>query len=241
MNRKNILIGALVVLPFFAAGQEKFTIKAEVGNASAPAKAYLVYFDGEQKVDSAVVTGGKFTFQGQVSMPGQAVLALDTEGLGFTQLTDPDRVSLFLEEGEITVKGSDLLSTAVLGGTPLNIDQGKLNKSLGEVIAKEASFMESYRSATEADRQAEGFMEDMEAKYEAIQVEKEKIYTDFIKANPNSAISLNILGQLAGPSPDAEKIEPLLNGLSAPLQQREEAKELRRLLEISKTVQIGAM
>lgn len=241
MNRKNILIGALVVLPFFAAGQEKFTIKGEVGTASAPAKAYLVYFDGEQKVDSAVVTGGKFTFQGQVSMPGQAVLALDTEGLGFTQLTDPDRVSLFLEEGEITVKGSDLLSTAVLGGTPLNIDQGKLNKSLGEVIAKEASFMESYRSATEADRQAEGFMEDMEAKYEAIQVEKEKIYTDFIKANPNSAISLNILGQLAGPSPDAEKIEPLLNGLSAPLQQREEGKELRRLLEISKTVQIGAM
>lgn len=241
MKRKNMILGIMAVLPFLAMGQEKFTIKGHVGTASAPAKAYLVYLDGDQKVDSAVVSGGKFSFQGEVSQPGQAILALDTEGLGFSQLTNPDRVGLFLEGGEITVEGSDLLSKATIGGTPLNTDQGKLNKSLGEVMAQEAAFMESFQAATEAERNADGFMDNMDAKYQAIQLEKEKIYVDFIKANPNSAISLNSLAQLAGPSPDAEKIEPLLNSLSVSLQERAEAKELRNLLEISKTVQIGAM
>lgn len=228
-------------LPFFALGQENFTIKAKVGSASAPAKAYLIYFDGGQKIDSAELNNGQFSFQGQVAQPGQAMLALDTEGVGLTQLRDPDRVSLFLENGEITIEGAELLSTAVLGGTPLNIDQGKLNASLRDVSAKEAAFMQSFSSTSEADRQAEGFMDEMESKYEAIQLEKEKVYTDFISANPNSAISLTSLLEMAGPSPDAGKIEPLLNSLSPALQEREEAKQLRKLLEVSKTVQIGSM
>jgi len=238
---KKIVLSTLAVLPFVAFAQQKFTINGEIGNVSS-AKAYLVYSDdGQRNIDSVEINQGKFTFTGVVSEPSQAMLAIDHTGVGISQMSNPDLTNLFLESGQISIKGADSVSNAILGGTPLNADQYKLNKNLSAVTAKESSFMQRYRASTEDERNAPDFAERMESQYEAIQNEKNEVYLAFIKANPQSLISLNLLLEYAGPTLDASTIEPLLNSLSPEIQESASAKALRSQIEIAKRLAIGSM
>jgi len=241
MNKKNLL-SALAVLPFMAFAQQDFTVNGNLNKVAAPAKAYLIYSDGGQRnIDSAAINNGKFVFTGTVANPAKAMLAVDPSGAGMTQLTDPDLINIYLEKGTIDIKGTDLISKATLTGTPLNVDQQKLNKDLAQVNAKEKEFMQKYRAATEDERNAEDFGERMDSQYEAIQEEKNEVLLAFIKANPKSFLSLNSLVEYAGPTPETAEIEPLLNSLSPEIQASEPAKALQARLEIAKRLAVGSL
>ncbi|HUH17651.1 TlpA disulfide reductase family protein [Albibacterium sp.] len=239
---KRMLLSAFVVLPFMVFAQENYTITGEITNAPNTAKAYLIYSDGAQrKIDSTSINQGKFTFAGVVSQPGEALLTVDHKGVGMSQLSSPDLLNLFLEGGEISIKGTDSIYNAVLSGTPLNNDRYKLNSSLAAVTAKEKAFRKRFSEATQEEMNSPEFNGRLESQYNALQKEKDDAYINFIKTSPNSLLSLRTLLEIAGPMPDVILIEPLLNSLSPELQEMAPAKELRQLLELGKRVMVGAI
>jgi len=237
-----MLLSALVVLPFMVFAQANYTITGEITNLTNTAKAYLIYSDGAQrKIDSATINQGKFTFAGVVSQPGDALLTIDHKGVGMSQLSSPDILNLFLEDGMISIKGTDSAYNAVLSGTPLNDDRYKLNASLAAVTTKEKAFRKKFSEATQEELNSKEFNESLESQYNALQKEKDEAYISFIKTNPNSLLSLRTLVEIAGPVPDVTLVEPLLDALSPSLQEMEPAKALREELELGKLVMVGAI
>jgi len=239
MNKKILLI-LLTALPFIALAQQNFIIKGELGKSSELGKAYLVYGVEEQMhIDSAVITNGEFNFAGKVEKPIKATLAIDYSGGGIKQLRSPDVLSVYLENGEITIKGKDSISTATLSGTSLNADQNKLNNALAKVATKEKAFMLKLRAATEEERKSEEFKKNISSQFAGIRSEKKAVLSAFIKANPESIISLNSLAEYAEMTPDIASIEALLDLLSPELQEDTSAKELRSKIESTKSLAAG--
>ncbi|MFB5945760.1 redoxin domain-containing protein [Albibacterium profundi] len=241
MNKKALLC-SLAALPFMAFAQQSFTIKGQLGSISSPAKAYLLYSnEGERITDSATIENGTFTFSGTVNEPTSATLAIDPDGVGMSQLRDPDRTTLYLEDGTITLKADSLVAEAELGGTPLNVDQKKMNVRLDEVNAKRQQFLADYAAASDEQKQDPAFGEKMNARYELIQEERDEVLKQFIVENPNSLLSLEALIDYAGYAPEFSEVDPLLSALSPELQQHEKGLALRKTLDIAKTVAIGAV
>ncbi len=64
---KKILVSAICLLPLGLMAQQPFTVKGKVGKLNAPAKAYLTYTVGKNRVtDSATVSKGAFEFKGNI-------------------------------------------------------------------------------------------------------------------------------------------------------------------------------
>jgi peroxiredoxin len=239
---KRMLLSVFLVLPFMVFAQENYTINGEITNVPNTAKAYLIYSDGlQRKIDSTTINQGKFSFAGAVSQASDAILTIDHNGVGMSQLSSPDLLNLFLESGAISIKGIDSVHNAVLSGTPLNDDRYKLNIALAEVTAKEKAFRKSFSEATPEELNSSEFNERLEKQYNAVQKEKDEAYVNFIKSNPHSLLSLRTLVEIAGPVPDVALVEPLLNSLSPVLQEMEPAKALRQELELGKLVMVGAI
>jgi peroxiredoxin len=80
----------------------------------------------------------------------------------------------------------------------------------------------------------------VEEEIDAIDKEKnEKIYGDFVKANPSSPLALWALKQYAGWDINADKVEPLYNSLSKGNKEYPSAADFREKLEIAKITGIG--
>ena len=241
MNKKAIL-SLLLALPFSSFAQQGFTINGKIKSLSAPAKVFLLYSNNDERVtDSATIENGTFVFSGTVSEPVSATLAVDPTGAGIDQLRNPDRTTLYLEEGSITLEADSLASDAELGGTPLNEDQNKLNKSLQGVKAKRQQFLADYAAATDDEKKDPAFGEKMNARYEQIEDEKNEVLKEFIQANPSSLLSLEALIDYAGYVPEFSEIDPIFNTLSPELQQHKKGIAFRERLDIAKKVSIGAV
>ncbi|WP_118193818.1 TlpA disulfide reductase family protein [Albibacterium indicum] len=241
MNKKAIL-SLLLALPFSSFAQQGFTINGKIKSLSAPAKVFLLYSNNDEHVtDSATIENGTFVFSGTVSEPVSATLAVDPTGAGIDQLRNPDRTTLYLEEGSITLEADSLASDAELGGTPLNEDQNKLNKSLQGVKAKRQQFLADYAAATDEEKKDPAFGEKMNARYEQIEDEKNEVLKEFIQATPSSLLSLEALIDYAGYVPEFSEIDPIFNTLSPELQQHKKGIAFRERLDIAKKVSIGAV
>lgn len=241
MIKKTILV-ALAAIPFMALAQQDFTVKGKAGNYNKPAKVFMIYNNsGQRVIDSAEVKNGSFGFEGSVQDVQQAILVLDREGNGVQAITVPDMVSIYLESGDIVVNAADSLSKAEVSGTPVNVDQQKLAHQLKEVTAKNDKFMAKFQAANEEQRADATYMAAMNEEYAVIQAESQVVIVDFVKNHPSSMVSLMSIMQLAGPSPELEVIEPLLQSLSAELQATPQAQELAKTLELAKVVGIGSL
>src|SRR3954471_19092721 len=100
------LLFLFAILPLFTFAQTStFNIKGHVGNLNNPARMYLLYQLGANKVaDSAAVINGDFSFTGVVLNPTNAYLVTDYKGQGLTKLTvNLDMLSFFIDKGDITI------------------------------------------------------------------------------------------------------------------------------------------
>src|ERR1035438_2648180 len=121
---KKILLYIIALLPLMAFAQEpqQFLIKAKVGNLNAPARAYLIYQLGANRViDSALITNGSFIFKGQIINPSAAVLVIDRNGAGLNSLdTSADNLNFYVDKGEFEINSKDSIAKAVIKGSKIN-------------------------------------------------------------------------------------------------------------------------
>ncbi|RZL09310.1 MAG: DUF4369 domain-containing protein [Hymenobacter sp.] len=176
-------LGFLALAPWLAQAQSTYTylIKGKVGHLTAPAKVYLVY--GPQVLDSAALKNGQFELKGTTQWPHSAELVLERQGrlkeglVNKRYVKSPDRASLFLEPGPVVVASADSLVEAHVSGGQLTGDYQRLQTSLKPVISQ----LKTARS---------------QAQFDAASRQYGQAELAFVKANPTSWVSLEVLQQL---------------------------------------------
>ncbi|UOQ66118.1 TlpA disulfide reductase family protein [Hymenobacter volaticus] len=238
---KKHLFGLLLFAPWLAQAQTplSYTIKGTIGKQSVPAKIYLT--SAGLLMDSTALKNGAFEFKGTTDFPKQATLIVHRNGkLTLAFFNSSNRKDLFLEPGPIVVTSPDSLPNAKLTGTQLTADFNKLQASLKPITDKMNALGAEYGKASEAQRKTPEFQERMRtAGQNAFKdfVLREK---EFIKANPNSWVSLNLLPQLGmmGP-PQYAEVAPLYNALSPTLKNSAPGIQYGKLVQDLKDVAIG--
>ena len=239
---KTVISAMIAALPMVGFAQEDFTITAKVGKLDAPAKAYLSYRTaGGATLDSTEVSNGEFKFHGSVPTPSRALVLLTHQGGDIRQLEDPDRVELYLEKGAISITADDSLVNASVKGGDINRDFVAYQEKLAAPKEKMEGLIARYQAASDEQKQDQAFVVGLQTEAMAIQEEQKTIDFAYIKDNPGSVISLDLLFPYVGSEPAGEVIEPAFNGLSAALKNSDKGKAIAEQLASVKRVDIGAV
>ena len=242
---KKIIIMLLAAVPatLFAQTTYNYTIKSKVGNLTAPARVYLIYnASGKNVIDSTGIVNGEFGFHGNLIEPTGAVLVIDPKGTGLRSLNrTADALNLYLDNGDISISSPDSLAKATISGSKINDDNIKLREQLKPVIAKAKAILDEAQKAPDAQKINPDFQNGVQQKYKIGQFEQENVIRSFIKANPNSFISLAALGSISGPNTDIAEEEQYFNLLSNDIKQTESGKAFRASIDALKLTAIGSM
>jgi peroxiredoxin len=251
---KKIFFYLLAFLPSLALAQTSasipidtpgtFTLQCKIGNLNAPARAFLFYQLGANKVvDSTLVIGGNFAFKGSVMEPSEAYLIIDHKGLGSANLTPEtaDLLKLYIEKGIITISSNtDSVMHAEIGGSPVNDANKRLLADLTPLIKRANQLKVEDDAVPDAKKNTDEFQNADDAKHKALAAEQTAIFEKFIKNNPNNYFSLYVLGAL-GPSPDFIELDALYTGLGQQLKDTEVGKILRHQIDALKPTSVGAI
>lgn len=238
---KILFIAFLIPVSFMLRAQDRFVINARVGNASAPAKAYLLYKDGEHiKTDSTTITNGSFTIEGHLQEPTLARLIVDHKGEGFAHSTaSSDMTMMCLEKGVIKIHSDDSLKRAVITGSPVNAEYKGYRQFISAAMSEVNDLSSAYQSASgkaiKDQEQLRSLQQQLEQAWERY---KDRQYA-FIKSHPDSYISLIALREAAGAIIDVSKVEPAFKSLAPWIQGTTAGRELKALIDKKRTVAVG--
>jgi peroxiredoxin len=226
-----ILVLALAVISCQTA-KDKFSLKGTIAGVDS-GKVYLQKLvDGQpQSVDTADVTGGKFTFEGKMEMPD----------IRFLRLNDQDYFAqFFLDNGKITVTANkDSLRNTKITGSPAQdvfqiyiTEMEKLNK---DVMALQEKFQNAMTTGntTEAEK--------AKIDYQAM-IDNNKVYTkNFVKEHTNSVVAAYItLYQLAN-QVDGAELESITNSFVPEISSSEYVSQLKQMIEEQKKTAVGVV
>jgi len=243
---KKIFLCIAALLPLMAMAQqqpEPFEIKSTVGHLNSPARAYLIYQLGANRViDSAQITAGSFDFKGSILNPTPAIIVIDPFGKGLDKLdTSADNLNFYIDKGDIAITGKDSIARAQVTGSKINDDNKKLMAQLKPIIVKAQALNAEKSTATPAQLNSADFQNAMNAKQKELQVEQKAVLKIFISTNPDSYLSLLALYSVGGPSPDPSEIDPLYNSLSDRVKNMEAARRLKSSLDALRATAIGTI
>ena len=241
MKHIKLFILALLPLSVFAQS-ESFTVKGTVGKLNSPSKVYLSYRQNKTVItDSASIKNGMFELKGQVSNPVKAKLVLDHAGKGLQSLRTPDFVELYLEKGVISLTSKDSVYNAVVVGSVVNDDNRKLTEKLAAAKNKMKVMMAEYYAAPDEKKKSKEFQDETEKRYNAITKEIQEIESAFIRDNPNSYVSLDIIKNTGGSIPNVEVLDSLFKSLTETIRNSSAGKEFSERIDKLKLVAVGAI
>jgi peroxiredoxin len=242
MKKLFLLATALLPSLLFAQGvTETFTVNGHAGNLNAPARAYIFYQLGANKVvDSTTIVNGDFNLTGTLVEPTNAFLVIDYKGLGAAKMNDKsDILPLFLEKGAITVTSKDSIRHAKITGSAINDENYALTAQLKTVQDAARKMSEEAQAAPKSQQNSPQFQAAMQAKAKSLQTQQENILKNFVKTHPNSYISILALNSL-GEHTDPNELDVLYNTLAQSLKDKESGKILKKSIDQAKTIAIGA-
>lgn len=218
---------------------QSFTLTGQV-EGKPSGYIYLNYpgSDGNYRMDSAKLSEGRFTFNGNIDGPSMSGLSLERPSpMSF----DDDIASLFLEPGAMTAslkKGH--LKEAVLKGSKAQDDMELLNAARKPVMTGLAPLSATYnrlnlayiaaRKAKKDSATLAGMLDELEevkGKMEPYYEKMEVIDKDFIEKHPASYASAYLLRFRISSMPLAEA-EACYNRMPPALQQSSFGKEIKK-------------
>ena len=238
MNK--LLLSGLLLVPGLTLAQApvSYTITGRVGQLNAPAKVYLMR---GAVLDSATLKNGAFVLKGRTDFPQQADLVLRRDGRRPGRYDNPkEHLRLFLDSGPVTVASPDSLHHATLRGGPVTADYQRMLASRKPLEAKIQALGAEVAKATPAERESPAFAARMQTAGTALMKESMQHDLAFIKANPNSWVSLELLGQTRMMLPAYAEIAPVYAALSPTLKATPLGREYGQLLEGLKATAVGA-
>lgn len=232
-----------------AASPQQLAPYSVQGQLRSPATgmAYLFYDTPNGKPDSAQVKGGKFMFRGKApagTLAGLFVIApKQLQSFRHPQRGQrmPQPLRVYLEPGTVKVSSPDSLPHATALGTPLNADNTQLTAALKPTDDQVAKLMAGYQKATPEQRQDKAFNEALEKQYEAIQEAQKLVLASFIKATPQSLVSLTALERHTGYAIDPATAEPLFMTLAPAVRSSAPGQNFATRLATAKLTAVGAL
>lgn len=170
-----------------AVAQEQFTLRGEIAGMDGK-KMYLMYSaaDGSQVIDSTVVKGGNFTFNGNLDAVSNAYLTKTTDMM---KASWEGLASLWLEPTEMAFAcPSGDLKDFALSGSRTQDEQAELDRLKAPAMQQLQPLMEAYYAAKdEAER------ENLKKQMEPFQQQAQKAEEEFMASHPDSYLSAQIL------------------------------------------------
>jgi peroxiredoxin len=212
--------------------KDKFTIKGSIAGVDT-GKVYLQKIvDGKPvSVDSANISGGKFTFTGKMDMPDIRILRLNARDY-FAQF--------FLENAPVNIaaKKDSLRATKITGSPSQDIFQiyiDEMQKLSKEVVGIQQRYQTAMASGNTADA------DKAKIDYQAM-IDNNQVFTkNFIKKHSNSVVAAYIARyQLAEQAGDAE-LDSIVTSFPAEIAESEYVKELKKMIEERQKTAIGAV
>ena len=223
-----------------------FTVQGKLGHPLT-GMAYLFYDTPTGKPDSVRVSNGSFTLRGTAPVGTLAGLFIiqpeQMQSFRHPKRSQrvPQPLRLYLEPGTIKVSSPDSLSNATALGTPLNADNARLTQALKPTDAQVAKLMAGYQAATPEQRQDKAFSAALDKQYEALQDAQKVVLASFIKATPQSIVSLTALNRYTGYAIDPATAEPLFMALAPAVRSSAPGQEFATKLASAKVTAVGAM
>jgi len=234
------LLFSLLLLPFMVAAQKSYTISGKLPGVKVRAKAYLVLLknDAWNEVDSAEINDGRFQFAGSVEEPQNAILTVRPSAG-----PQRDSQSFFLENSNIAIIGTDLISTAKITGSVADRENAEREAQIKPVTARIMALQDEF-----GDKNADGtYVKPLEERKKAadsiqklVALNKE-ISLKFAESHLNSfaglyAYHMYVLDNHFEPA----KVEPLFHRFSAALKSSPLGQRTAEKIEIGKRRQAGA-
>ncbi|MBI3138257.1 MAG: AhpC/TSA family protein [Sphingobacteriales bacterium] len=238
-----------LLLPLLAGAQESgksFRLNGKLINLKMqPEWVFLQYQAGDDwKTDSTTVKEGKYQFTGKIAEPVLARIRVkykpDEKGIKVPLVSGRDMAAVFIQPGKISITSVDSFSHITVKGAAVHNEYAKLQEQEKPFEERMKPLVEKYREYAKAkDLENQNKLED---EIDAIDQEKnEKVYGEFVKANPSSPLALYALKQYAGWDINADKVEPLFNALSPANRSYPSAAAFGESLETAKKTGIGKM
>jgi peroxiredoxin len=241
---KKIILSAFFLAPLGLMAQQNFTVNGKVGNLNTPAKAYIMYRVGATSVtDSAAISNGSFAFKGSLASPLMASIRVkhDVASSDPAKRTPVDALSLYLENGTITVTASDSVKNAKITGSKLNDDNAKLKALMKPIDDKVAVLMKEYNAYTKDQKNDEVFMKPFMEKYNDANKDREPLNKKFALENLNSLIGLTAYSSAIGYDIDPKIVEPEFMKFSAEVRNTVQGKRIQTMIEGAKKTEIGVV
>ncbi len=233
---KKLLLAATGCSLLLAASAQKidsaFTIKGKFEKVKTGLVYLTVYNETGAKKDSSFITNGAFVFKGFAQKPSFAVLSMKDKKQDYFQF--------YAEAANMKITGAgDNLKELAISGSPFNDDDKKLKEALKPASDAEDNFYKLYDEAKAANNQAR--MDSMDEREDELTVNKRKLAAAFIKEHPASLRSAMAIQEQYGYYAEAAEVEPLYNMLTANVQQSSIGQEVKKMLDVYKTIAVGQL
>ncbi len=175
--------------------QQRFTFELAMPSPNPLQKLFLQYkgTDGNNKLDSATYTNGKFKFGGEVSYPQRALIRLDFSNQHVDHIHPALGTLIFLEKGAIQAVADKDLQNLQIAGTPTNNELNALNKELTWYSKWLPNYQSRFTQMYSQRNQKELSL--LYKEYYSQQAKKKSVELAFFKKHPDSFLSLDWLIQ----------------------------------------------
>jgi len=232
---KRLLVQLLSFAPVIAFAQSGFTIQGTIAAGKDPVEKVILSYnvDGAAKVDSVMVTDGKYTFKGQVKDPLLAGLR------AVHRSSKRDLFMIFLENSSIKVSSADSFSLATVTGSKSDRDYRILTKLLkpynDRMGALSAAYMGYRRDKDEAG------MKRIDEQAELLQDSIRQQYKVFLDKYAQSPIAMYAFRNFAGWDIKPAEVEPVFLKLPEATRNTQAGQEMAGRISKAKQVSIGSV
>ncbi|MGN7824563.1 redoxin domain-containing protein [Chitinophaga sp. 22536] len=237
---RTLALTTACLLPVLAFAQEgPYTITGSIGKENKFEKAYLYSSNSKGRlIDSVAINNGSFTFTGKTDIPARAFLFTgNTLSSSFTA----NRLVFYLEQGKIRIESADSIASATVKGGAANTVHQQYKAASRDVNKRSDALSQKYYATPVAEREQEAFKQQYQADNKAIAAAQQKVVTTFIKAHPNTSVSLDALTEWAGYDPDPAVVEPVFKLLSPAIRKSKAGEHFAAQLESQRRTAIGVI
>src|ERR1700722_2197470 len=191
----------------------------------------LVYLFNRQtdseKIDSAILKNGNFTFTGKADSPQFCLLGIPNNG------HKEYRLGFFIQNGHIHISGKkDSVSDAVVTGSPAQ-DEYKSFLAGQKNFDDEESKLDKVYETLQLKGDKKG-MDSVEKFFESLEKKKKDFAKDYARRNPSSYVSAFEIYQSFSFNPEVPELDSIFNDLSISIQNSFFGKKIKNVLDIAK-------
>ncbi|MEP6617401.1 MAG: TlpA disulfide reductase family protein [Ginsengibacter sp.] len=212
------------------ANDSAYLIKGNLGKIKSGLIYLYVYSNDSMKKDSAKISKGQFSFMGFIQSPSSALLDLKDGKQEYFRF--------LLEPGNMTITGdADSLTTLKIQGSTINEQDKELKKRLVFINKWQDVNSKIYDEAAKAKNKL--VLDSLDEVDNDILKATRKEVAAFIAEHPHSMRSALAITENYGYYAEADEVEPLYNMLDNNLKSSTKGLEIKKLIDVYKTVAIG--